>query len=208
MTTAMELIGGAIALGAIILMFRLVVWTYLRYRGTRVITCPETKRPAAVEVNAGRAAVTAPLGKPGLRLRSCSRWPERGGCDQACLAQIEAAPEASRLRILLITWYEGKACVLCREPVGEINGAIHKPALMNPEGRTFAWEDLPPERIPELLPAYFPVCWDCHMVETFRRRFPHLVLVRPGRTSEPPGGDGRAGARPTATAAGQARLER
>jgi hypothetical protein len=203
MMTVMELLGGTIALVAIVLVFRLVVWTYLRYRGTRVITCPETKRPAAVEVHAGRAALTAPLGKPGVRLRACSRWPERGDCDQACLAQIEAAPDGCRLRTLLSTWYEGKACVLCRKLVGEINGAIHQPALMSPGGRTFAWEELPPERIPELLPAYYPVCWDCHMVETFRRRFPHLVLVRPGRPGEPPGGDSRAAvAGPTATAAG------
>jgi hypothetical protein len=46
-----------------------------KYRGQRVITCPENQRPAGVVVDARHAAATA-LGKaPELRLASCSRWP-------------------------------------------------------------------------------------------------------------------------------------
>jgi len=44
---------------------------YRRYRGRRVAACPETSAPAAVEVDAIHAALTAVLGPPHLRLKSC-----------------------------------------------------------------------------------------------------------------------------------------
>ena len=50
---------------------------YLRSRGPRVVTCPETGRAVAVELNAGKAAFTGAIDEPELRLSSCSRWPER-----------------------------------------------------------------------------------------------------------------------------------
>jgi hypothetical protein len=72
-----------------------------KYRGRRVVTCPENQRPAGVVVNACHAAVTA-LGKsPELRLSSCSRWPERAGCGQQCLSQIEASPGECLVRNIL-----------------------------------------------------------------------------------------------------------
>ena len=37
------------------------VRAYLRYRGTRVVTCPVTGDTVAVEVDATHAAVTAPV---------------------------------------------------------------------------------------------------------------------------------------------------
>ena len=65
--------------------------TYQKFRGTRVITCPETGCPAAVEVDRKHAAATTFLRErqTELRLASCSRWPEREGCGQECLAQID-----------------------------------------------------------------------------------------------------------------------
>ena len=80
---------------------------YRRFRGTRVITCPETGCAAAVEVDKGHAAATYAIGEPDLRLTSCSRWPEREGCGQECLSQIEASPEGCLVRNMLIEWYQG-----------------------------------------------------------------------------------------------------
>ena len=59
---------------------RAVVRAYVRYRGRRVVTCPETEQYAAVDVDAIHAAVSSLSGVPQLRLTSCSRWPEREGC--------------------------------------------------------------------------------------------------------------------------------
>ena len=48
--------------------------SYLEYRGKRLITCPETHKPAAVET-----AVAAFVSEPTLRLKQCSRWARASG---------------------------------------------------------------------------------------------------------------------------------
>jgi hypothetical protein len=153
---------------------------YRTARGKRVITCPETKEAAAVDVNAAYAAVTT-LRKDEacFRLRDCSRWPERRDCGQECLRQIEAAPEGCLVRYMLANWYVGRLCVYCRKPLAEMNWAEHKPALMTPELKTVEWADVPPETLPQLLSVALPVCWNCHIAETFRREHPDLVVNRP-----------------------------
>jgi hypothetical protein len=51
--------------------------TYLKFRGKRIVSCPETHQAAAVRVAAGNAAAEAALGQGHLKLSACSRWPER-----------------------------------------------------------------------------------------------------------------------------------
>src|SRR5208283_4619514 len=70
----------------------LATQVFVRYRGKRVITCPETSQPAAVHVNALKAAREAVFGRASIRLDQCSRWPERAGCGQECLSEIKADP--------------------------------------------------------------------------------------------------------------------
>jgi hypothetical protein len=70
---------------------------YFRFRGTRLVTCPETHKPAVVEVAARSVGMQAILDEPCLLLSQCSRWPMRKDCGQDCLRQIEARP--SELRI-------------------------------------------------------------------------------------------------------------
>src|SRR4051812_21294683 len=98
------LLGVATATGAVRL---LSIW--FRERGSRAIVCPENLRPAGVKVDAGHAALTALAGMEKLRLSACNRWPERAGCGQECLSQIEASPEGCLVRKLLEKWYEGKS---------------------------------------------------------------------------------------------------
>ena len=92
---------------------RAVVRAYVRYRGRRVVTCPETEQYAAVDVDAIHAAVTSLSGVPQLRLTSCSRWPEREGCPQDCTWQIDLSPIGCRLRDLVQYWYMRRQCVYC-----------------------------------------------------------------------------------------------
>ncbi|PYT39877.1 MAG: hypothetical protein DMG47_20515 [Acidobacteria bacterium] len=73
---------------------RLALRTYLKFRGNRLVSCPETHQPAAVRVAAGKAALKATIGNEQLRLSECSRWPEREACGEECLAQIQEAPKA------------------------------------------------------------------------------------------------------------------
>jgi len=65
---------------------------YYRFRGTRLVTCPETHQAAVVEVAARSMGLQAILDQPCLRLGKCSRWPMREDCGQDCLSQIEARP--------------------------------------------------------------------------------------------------------------------
>ncbi len=154
---------------------------YLKYRGKRLITCPENHRPAAVEVDASRAAGSALVAKPELRLRECSRWPEKHGCGQMCLHQIEQAPDGCLVRNIVDEWYAGKKCAVCSLPIHEIDWLGHKPALLDPVGQTVYWDAVPAENLPEILQSHFPVCWDCHVAYTLRREHPELVTERPWR---------------------------
>jgi hypothetical protein len=66
---------------------------YFKFRGTRLITCPETKNYAAVELDAKHAALISPFGTRRFRLSDCSRWPGRKECGQDCLRETESFPE-------------------------------------------------------------------------------------------------------------------
>ena len=56
-----------------------------KYRGTRVVTCPETWRPALAEIDTLRASLTSIVGRPDIRLESFSRWPLTNRSGQECL---------------------------------------------------------------------------------------------------------------------------
>lgn len=184
MTTIIWIVSAIIVLSVVLAFIWRVARTYLKLRGRSLVTCPETHEPTGVRVDALHAAVTALARRGGLRLKDCNRWPERKGCGQECLAQVEAAPEDCLVRAILTKWYEGRKCAFCGTPFGEINWLDHKPALMSPEKVTVEWSDVPTEEIPKVLATHMPVCWNCHTVETFRRRYPELVVDRPWKPGE------------------------
>ena len=168
-----------VIVAAVALFFLLrVVRAYLLFRGVRAITCPETKARAAVEVNAWRAAASAAMLRQGFRLQDCSRWPERANCGQECLAQVEEAPEDCLLRNILESWYRGQSCAYCGKPFQHIAWLDNPPALLTPERKTIEWAQFPPESVDEVLKTHRPVCFGCHVAETFRREHPELVTDR------------------------------
>ena len=75
----------------------IAVRTWRRLRGRHVVVCPETHTLAAVTVDLGHATTTAVWDTADVRLATCSRWPERKGCDEGCAAQIAASPERTRV---------------------------------------------------------------------------------------------------------------
>jgi hypothetical protein len=152
---------------------------YRRFRSPAVVTCPETKHPAGVEVDAVHAALTAAEGRLELRLAECSRWAERGPCGQPCLEQIAQAPEECLVRAVAQKWYQGKPCVVCGAEITELSRMQHFPGLRDAKGRTVGWNEVPAENLPEVLQSFLPVCWKCHTIATFRREYPELVLDRP-----------------------------
>jgi len=178
MLTFSVIVGAGLLIALLVIFGRAFGREYLRYRGDRVITCPENQRPAGVRVDASHVLLTALEGKPDLRLSSCSRWPERQDCGQECLRQIEASPEDCLVRRILTQWYQGKNCALCGKAIGEINWAEHKPALLNAEHKTILWQDIPPQDVPDVLATHQPVCWNCHIVNTMVLQHPELILDR------------------------------
>jgi len=180
MTGTILLVIAVLALAVGLFVFRAIpgVRAYFEYRGKRLITCPETHKPEAVDVAAGEAAFGAFLSEPTLHLKQCSRWPERQDCGQECLQQIEADPENCLVWNIVSNWYEEKKCAFCHKTIGELRHLDHAPALVGPDHKTVEWRELRPEQLPEVFSTYRAVCWNCHVAETFRRVHPELVVDR------------------------------
>lgn len=189
MPTPFQLVTGVVVLvglGVLFVFGRRLLDAWMRYRGTRVVVCPENREMVAVNVDARHAALSASGGRPDLRLETCTRWPEKAGCGQECLGQIESAPEACLLRNILADWYQGKACAFCRRDFHAVHWHDHKPALVAPDGKIVDWQGFRAEQVVDVLATHRPVCWDCRVAETFRREHPELVTDRPSRSGPPP----------------------
>jgi hypothetical protein len=180
MTGTILLVIAVLALAVGLFVFRSIpgLRAYFAYRGKRLITCPETHKAAAVDVAASEAAFGAFLSEPTLRLKECSRWPERQDCGQECLQQIEVDPENCLVWNIVSEWYEGKKCVFCHKTFSTLRHLDHAPALLDPDHHTIEWRELRPEQLPEVLSTHRPVCWNCHVAETLRRLHPELVVDR------------------------------
>jgi len=162
----------------VVVQFHRALQTYLKFRGKRIVSCPETHRAAAVRVAAGKAALEEVLGNSELRLCACSRWPEKQACGQECLRQVEDAPEACLVWTIINQWYQGQECVYCHKPFAQIHWHDHPPALRDSNGKIFQWSDVPAERLQEVLATHWPVCWNCYIAETFRQEHPDMVVDR------------------------------
>jgi hypothetical protein len=179
-------VAALVGLGAIVLYGRCIASAWLAYRGTRIVVCPESREMVALEIDARHAALSAPQGPPELRVEQCSRWPERKGCGEECLGQVESAPQACLLQSILGDWYRGKKCVYCGRVFGRVQWHDHSPSLVSPEGTLVDWSGFRPEQVIDVLARHQPLCWDCRMAEGFRREHPELVTDRAPRPGPPP----------------------
>lgn len=132
-----------------------------RFRGLRVVLCPETITPESVEVGAVRAAWTEARGDVQLRLTSCSRWPQRRNCGHRCLNQVEAAPDGCLVRDRVARWYEGSRCAICGNAIGEIRRFRRGPGLVGPDGKVHKWRDLTVEDLADAFATHRPICAGC-----------------------------------------------
>lgn len=149
-----------------------------RLRGPRVVTCPETGHPVAVEIDVAHAVRTGLVEHaPSVRLKNCSRWAERGRCDEPCIREAEESSNTTRA--IVARALTGKPCAYCGRVIEQTAFLDHYAALGQPDGTTVEWPDIPPERLREALITNAPVCWDCHVAEAFRRLYPELVTDRP-----------------------------
>src|SRR5262245_28734102 len=83
MSNLFIVLGVLFVLSFVPLLF-LLVRGYFRYRGERLVTCPQNGQTARVRLDAGKAAVSS-LTDLELHVTSCDRWPERKDCAQGCV---------------------------------------------------------------------------------------------------------------------------
>jgi hypothetical protein len=168
-----------VSVALLVVVLGRVAYQWIVFRRRRLIDCPENRRPAGVQLDAWHAAWTSVGKTPGLRLSACTRWPERAGCGQQCLSQIEAAPHECEVRRILSAWYQGKKCVSCGQPIGETLWSVQKPALLTADKTTVEWSQIPVDRLREVLERSAPICFACHMASTLVREHPELAVERP-----------------------------
>ena len=160
----------------------IAVRAFYKLRGTRVVVCPETKRPVGVTVDLGHAATSAVWEQLDVRISSCSRWPERTDCDQSCAAQIEADPHGTRAKAMATHFFEGQRCAICQRSIDAPSPARLQPGFMHPDTHEVkAWDELDPANLPCAIQRDFPLCANCTLAESVRQRFPDGV-PRPGST--------------------------
>lgn len=169
---------------------RWLVRAYSRFRGTRIVTCPETGRPAIVEVDALHASLTSTVGLPDIQLENCWRWPLKEQCGQECLVNLDVMPGQCLVSGVLMRWYRGKTCCYCGKPFEELHWIDHKPALQTPEGSLVRWSGVAVENLSTVMETHLPVCWHCYIAQTFRLEHPDLVVYRPWRNDIVGGVDG------------------
>jgi hypothetical protein len=156
------------------------VWR--RFRETRLVTCPATGQTAAVKMNASHAAFSAVVeDRPDLHFADCSRWSTGHRCGEECMPQVQSGDNERTVSTIVGRWFAGQTCVQCGKPIDKVSFLDHHAALGDQGGATVEWTDVAPETLPAVLQTRQPVCWDCHVAESFRRLRPELVVDRPQR---------------------------
>lgn len=86
------LVAAILALGLLYVLVPVVADAFRRFRTRRMLRCPETGSEAEVGLDARKAALTSAFGRPLLRVKNCSLWPQREDCHQECLELDEGSP--------------------------------------------------------------------------------------------------------------------
>jgi hypothetical protein len=164
-------------IGAILLValpIGISLQSYFRNRGRRTVMCPDNHQAVTVEVDSKFAFRTALRGKEHMRLHTCSRWPEKGDCDQDCLAQVDPTPE--NLERLLQKWYQGKTCAICERGLTPADWRRSRLALLNEKQKLFELHHMHLDELPSALDKMAPLCWNCHQEERARQATPPRIL--------------------------------
>jgi hypothetical protein len=82
-------VAAIIALALLYVLLPVCTDAYRRFSRKRVVTCPENKQLAEIQLDAPYAARLALVGGQGVRLKGCTRWPaSRESCAANCLSQV------------------------------------------------------------------------------------------------------------------------
>jgi len=163
----------------------IAIRTWWRLRGSRVVTCPETRRPAGVTIDVGHAMVSAVWERADVRIAGCSRWPERRGCAETCVPQIEESPESTRANTLAARFFQGRVCVICRRRLGTLKNGGLQPGFMDPLTREVVpWTQVAAADLPDAIARRRPLCPECTLAESSHDPYP--ITYRRSRTGPAP----------------------
>jgi hypothetical protein len=147
-----------------------------RYRGIKIVACPETGSCAVVEVDTLQASLTSIVGRADIRVESCSRWPMKSQCGQECLATLDVAPGECLVSGSLMSWYRGRNCVYCGNPAEELQWMDHKSALQTPRGEV-ELRTVPVARSSIVIKTHLPVCWNCYIAQSLGKGLSRQPLI-------------------------------
>lgn len=105
------------------------------------------------------------------------------GAEKDAHDTADAAPAISRhdhaTTELLKRFFDGKECAICKRPIPPVHRTGLKPGLLNPATHeTYSWDQIPHENLAAALETQLPLCSGCVVAESFRKRFPDLVVDR------------------------------
>ena len=76
-------------------------------------------------------------------------------------------------------FFEGQRCAICQHAIDPINAATLQPGLLDQvTHEASAWDEIPAQDLPEAFRVRKPICANCTLAESFRRRFPDRVVDR------------------------------
>ena len=171
MITAAYFIVTMILATALYFGIRWLVRACSKYRGAKIVACPETGSCAVVEVDTLHASLTSIVGRAQIRVESCSRWPMKSQCGQECLATLDVAPGECLVSGSLMSWYRGRNCVYCGNPAEELQWLDHQSALQTQRGEVGS-RSVPVARSSIVVKTHLPVCWNCYLAQSSRKGHP------------------------------------
>lgn len=80
---------------------------------------------------------------------------------------------------LLKRYFDGKDCAICKQPIPPVQRTGLKPGLLHSATREVrSWDEIPDGGVSSALENQLPLCSECRIAETFRRRFPDRAVDR------------------------------
>jgi hypothetical protein len=158
----------------------IAAWTGSPYR-KRTIQCPENHTSCDIEIDRKQAILTSLQGQRDLCVKSCDRWPEKQGCGQECVMQIEPSP--SVLARIFSQWYDGKHCARCNNQLSRDDWDHGHVAVLS-AGNLVEMREIPLEQLPQALVGCVPLCIRCHEEELAKQPTPEMFFKYDPRAFE------------------------
>ena len=150
----------------------IAAWVGSPYK-KRKIVCPETNTECDVQIDRKQAIFSTLNGQRELCVETCDRWPEKEGCGQECMVQIEPSPAV--LARIFSQWYDGKNCVRCHNPLQKEDWDHGHVAVLS-AGHLVELREIPLEKLPQALVGCEPLCIHCHEEELAKQPTPDMFF--------------------------------